>query len=96
MIDKSWAMLKRSSGRLFALVSEDLKPDVLAEFDPSTAEYVLASLSSPAISAILAQMELDAAADVLGDLPEEQSSEILELLRQRDRNRALGEFAHHV
>jgi len=65
--------------RLFSMLNDDLKPNVLAELETGT--DVLESLTASEISHIVEDMAPDDAADVLGDMPEEQSRRVLELMK---------------
>lgn len=68
--------------RLFSLIKDDAKPDVLAELESVTGSDVLESLSNFEISDIVEEMAPDDAADVLADLPEKRSKEVLELMEK--------------
>ena len=67
--------------RLFSIVSDDLKPDVLAELEAVVGAEVLESLTASEVSGIVEDMAPDDAADVLGEMPEEQSRRVLELMK---------------
>lgn len=69
--------------RLFELIPDELKPDVLAELEEQ-ADEVLESLSAEEISNLVGEMAPDDAADILGDLSDEQSNEILNLMDKED------------
>jgi len=69
--------------KLFELIPENLKSDVLAELEEQ-ADEVLESLTSAEISNLVGEMAPDDAADILGDLPNAQSSEILDLMDKED------------
>jgi len=66
--------------RLFALIDDEIKPDVLAELTSVAGAEILESLSSPEISGIVEEMAPDDAADVLADLPGTRSTEVLQLM----------------
>ncbi|NQT94480.1 MAG: magnesium transporter, partial [Lentisphaerae bacterium] len=66
--------------RLFSLVDDEIKPDVLAELTSVAGAEILDSLTSPEISGIVEEMAPDDAADVLGDLPGDRSTEVLQLM----------------
>ena len=51
--------------RLFALVEDDLKPDVLAEVDPDAEAEIVQSLSNTELSDIVEEMPPDEATDVI-------------------------------
>ncbi len=66
--------------RLFLLVEEDKKPEVLAELEDNPQFHALESLDSVKISRILDEMYPDDAADVLMRFSAKRSSEILSLM----------------
>lgn len=70
--------------KLFELLDDEIKPDVLAELDDQTEADILEVLSDEEISDIVEEMAPDDAADVLGELEEERSEEILELMEQEE------------
>ena len=67
--------------RLFSLLNDELKPDVLAELEAAAGADVLESMTASEISHIVEDMAPDDAADVLGDMPDEQSKRVLELMK---------------
>lgn len=70
--------------RLFSMVSDDVKPDVMAELESAAGSEVLKSLSNSEISEIVKEMAPDDAADILADLPEERSEKVLNLMEKED------------
>ncbi len=66
--------------KLFDLLDDEIKPDVLAELDDQTEADVLEELTDEEISDIVEEMAPDDAADVLGELEDKQREEILELM----------------
>ena len=70
--------------RMFAMLSDDVKPDVLAALESVAETDVLEALSSSEISDIVEDMAPDDAADVLADLPDEQSAEVLLLMDEEE------------
>ena len=71
---------KDDQDRLFNLLSDELKPDVLSELETEAETGVLDSLSNAELSEIVEEMDPDDAADVIGDLSDQRSSEVLELM----------------
>jgi magnesium transporter len=69
---------------LFDALSDEIKPDVLAELDDQAESDILEVLSDEEISDIVEEMAPDDAADVLGDLEDEQREDILELMEEKD------------
>ena len=70
--------------RVFALVPDNLKPDVLAELESVAGSEVLEALSVHEISEIVEDMAPDDAADILAELPSERSEEVLDLMEDED------------
>ncbi len=70
--------------KLFELIDDEAKPDVLAELDDQTEADILEALSDEEISDIVEEMAPDDAADVLGELKDEQREEILELMEAEE------------
>ncbi len=70
--------------KLFSLLSDELKPDVLAELEIDAEIDVLASLSLEELSDIVEDMAPDDAADVIADLPKERSSKVLDMMETED------------
>ncbi|MEI6890992.1 MAG: magnesium transporter [Pontiella sp.] len=70
--------------KLFELIPDDLKPDVLAELDDQAESDILEELSDEEISDIVEEMAPDDAADVLGELEDNQREEILDLMEDED------------
>ncbi|MCF7848908.1 MAG: magnesium transporter [Kiritimatiellales bacterium] len=70
--------------KLFDLLDDDIKPDVLAELDDQTEAYILEELTDEEISDIVEEMAPDDAADVLGELKDKRSEEILELMEDEE------------
>ena len=70
--------------RLFDLINDEIKPDVLAELDDQTEADILEELTDEEIIDIIEEMAPDDAADVLGELEEDRSEDILELMEIKD------------
>ncbi len=70
--------------RLFLLLDDEVKPDVLAELEAKSESEILDTLSPAQISDIVEDMAPDDAADLLGDLPHRQSEAILDLMEKDD------------
>ncbi len=70
--------------KLFALLEDDLKPDVLAELEGDAAEDVIEGLTSSELAEVVEDMSPDDAADVLADMTEKQSQEVLGLMDDED------------
>jgi magnesium transporter len=70
--------------RIFLLLDDDVKPDVLAELENDSESKILDTLSPAQISDIVEDMSPDDAADLLGDLPQSQSEAILDLMEKDD------------
>ena len=70
--------------KLFELIPDDIKPDVLAELDDQAEADILEELTDEEISDIVEEMAPDDAADVLGELENDQREEILELMENEE------------
>ncbi len=70
--------------KLFELLSDDIKPDVLSELDDQTEAEILDEMTAEEISDIVEEMAPDDAADVLGELEKERSAEILGLMEEEE------------
>ncbi|MDP6490958.1 MAG: magnesium transporter [Kiritimatiellia bacterium] len=70
--------------RLFDLVPEEIKPDVLAELEREAETDLLESMTNSELSDIVEDMAPDDAADVLGDLPEERTETVLQLMEAEE------------
>ncbi|MGE4490241.1 MAG: magnesium transporter [Kiritimatiellales bacterium] len=70
--------------RVFDLLSDEHKADVLAELDDSTEAEILEDLTAEEISDIIEEMAPDDAADLLGELEDKRSAEVLELMESED------------
>ncbi len=70
--------------KLFELIDDEIKPDVLAELDDQTEADILEDLSDEEISDIVEEMAPDDAADLLSELTDERSGEILNLMEEED------------
>ena len=70
--------------RIFDLLDDETKADVMAELDDSTEAELLEELTSEEISDIAEEMAPDDAADMLSELDEERSEEVLELMEEED------------
>jgi magnesium transporter len=75
---------KDAQDRLFILLDDEAKPDVLSELDASAESEVIDSLTNAELSEIVEEMDPDDAADVIGDLSEERSTEVLELMHEQE------------
>lgn len=73
-----------AQNKLFDLLSDDIKPDVLAELDDQAGSDILDELTVEEISDIVEEMAPDDAADVLGEMEKERSEEILGLMEEED------------
>ena len=73
-----------AQNKLFELLSDEIKPDVLAELDEQAGADILDELTAEEISDIIEEMAPDDAADVLGDLEDKRSAEILNLMQDED------------
>jgi len=73
-----------ASKKLFELIDDEIKPDVLAELDDQTEADIIEELSDEEISDIVEEMAPDDAADVLGELEDEQREDILELMEDEE------------
>lgn len=73
-----------AQNKLFELLSDDIKPDVLAELDEQAEADILEELTAEEISDIIEEMAPDDAADVLGELEDERSAEILNLMHDEE------------
>ncbi|RKX39155.1 MAG: magnesium transporter, partial [Verrucomicrobia bacterium] len=70
--------------KLFDLLDDEVKPDVLAELDDQVEADILEELTDEEISDIVEEMAPDDAADVLGELEDEQREEILGLMEEEE------------
>jgi len=70
--------------RLFDLVREDVRPDVLAELERDAETDLVESMTNSELSDIVEEMAPDDAADVLGDLPEERTETVLQLMEAEE------------
>ncbi|MBL7075909.1 MAG: magnesium transporter [Kiritimatiellae bacterium] len=70
--------------KLFDLVREDIKPDVLAELEREAETDLVESMTNSELSDIVEDMAPDDAADVLGDLPEERTETVLQLMEAEE------------
>jgi magnesium transporter len=73
-----------AQNKLFELLSDDIKPDVLAELDDQAEADILEEMTAEEISDIIEEMAPDDAADVLGELEDERSAEILGLMHEEE------------
>ncbi len=76
--------------RIFDLLDDETKADVMAELDDSTEAELLEELTSEEISDIAEEMAPDDAADMLSELDEERSEEVLELMEDEDSEEVRG------
>jgi len=70
--------------RIFELLDDETKADVIAELDDSTEADILEELTAEEISDIAEEMAPDDAADMLAELDEKRSKEVLELMEDED------------
>jgi magnesium transporter len=70
--------------RIFDLLSDELKADVLSEMTDAAGAELIEDLSAKEISDIVDEMAPDDAADLLGELEEEKSEEVLNLMEKED------------
>ncbi len=70
--------------RLFDLVREDVRPDVLAELEREAETDLVETMTNSELSDIVEEMAPDDAADVLGDLPEERTETVLQLMETEE------------
>ena len=66
--------------RLFALVDDTRKHEVLAELEGTAEDVITAALSDAELSDLVEEMSPDDAADILAELPEHRSSTVLDLM----------------
>lgn len=81
-------------GKLFSLLDEEAKPDVMAELEGLTKDNILNSLSSEEVADLAEDMAPDDAADLLHEV-EDRSEEILGLMEieESDEVRGLMQYA---
>ncbi len=70
--------------KLFELIDDVIKPDVLVELDDQAEADILEELTDEEISDIVEEMAPDDAADLLGELENERSEDILELMEDEE------------
>ena len=63
--------------QVFAFLAVELAAEVLAELDTATMLDVAEDLGEGNLSGLVGEMQPDDAADLLGDLPEDQSEQVL-------------------
>lgn len=73
-----------SHNKLFEIIEDEIKPDVLAELDDQAEADILEELTDEEISDIVEEMAPDDAADVLGELEDEQREDILGLMEEEE------------
>lgn len=76
--------------KLFDILDDEIKPDVLAELDDQTEADILEELTDEEISDIVEEMAPDDAADLLGELEDEQREEILDLMEEEESDEVRG------
>ena len=81
VIDRSPSSVHKE---LFSLVSDEIKPDVLAELEDVAGSGVVEALTNAELSELVSEMAPDDAADVLGELPEKRSEQVLGLMEQEE------------
>lgn len=67
---------------LFGFLPESIKPDVLAELDPSIAVDITETMPSDELSDIVDEMDPDDAVDVLAELDKSLSSQVIEQMNE--------------
>lgn len=70
--------------KLFDLVREEIKPDVLSELEREAETDLVESMTNTELSDIVEDMAPDDAADVLGDLDEDRTETILGLMEREE------------
>lgn len=70
--------------KLFSLIADDVKPDVLAELESTASADVIESLTNLQLSDIVEEMAPDDAADVIQELPDERSEKVLDLMEAEE------------
>jgi magnesium transporter len=70
--------------RIFDMLSDELKADVLSEMADSTEADLLEEMTAEQISDIVEEMAPDDAADLLGELEDAKTAEILNLMEKED------------
>ncbi|MFC1467897.1 magnesium transporter [Verrucomicrobiota bacterium] len=78
-----------NQNRLFSLLSEEDKPDVLAELEGFAEDNVLENLSSEEVADLAEEMAPDDAADLLHEVVE-RSEEILDLMEEEESDEVRG------
>jgi len=68
--------------KLFSLVSDGIKPDVLTELEDVAGAGVVDALTNAELSELVSEMAPDDAADVLGELPGKRSEQVLDLMEE--------------
>lgn len=71
--------------QIFDLVSDELKPDVLAELEGEVEDELLDSLTNAEISDIVEEMAPDDAADLIGELSTIRSEQVLHLMESEEQ-----------
>lgn len=68
---------------LFSSLTDKTASEALHELEPMLAAVLIANLDTKKALGILEKMPVDEVADILGDLPQEKSAELLRLMRVR-------------
>ena len=74
-----------SKGRIFLLLPEEKRPDVLSNVDDTTLTVLLARLSDKEISHAVDELPTDEAADLVGQLDEDDAERVIALLEEEDQ-----------
>jgi magnesium transporter len=74
----------------FALLPEEVKPDVLSDLEHPHAERLIAALPEESIADILEEMAPDDLADVLSDLDDEKREQLLRAMEPEERQVVSG------
>ena len=70
--------------KLYSLLDEDARADILMELDEDHREYLIRSFSSEEIAEKLEQLDSDDAADLIGELPRDRVEEVISHIRDNE------------
>jgi len=79
---------------IFSSLSEKTAAEALHELEPQIQAILLLTLDTKKALGILEKMPVDEIADVLGDIPEEKTEELLRLMRPRKASQVKKLLAH--
>lgn len=82
--------------RIFALITQDARGDVLGELREKTGSEIIESLTDKALADIVGDMPPDDAADLIRDLPEERSEHILDLTKDEQATEVRKLLRYHA